>query len=125
MLWTGRARAENSKYTLVAEQGRGAADKEMFNKIREDMMKRAIFTIQQESKPDEIRQQIRRFQEMAKVEREMAARGKELSERMHLSRQPVVAGDYNLRCQKCDSFAAFSSDMRTIEKSHRVILDNK
>ena len=123
MLWTGRARAENSKYTLVAEQGRGAADKEMFNKIREDMMKRAIVTIQQESNPHEIRQQIRRFQEMAKVEREMAARGKELSK--SLSRQPVVAGVYTLRCQKCDSFAALSSDMRTIEKSHRVILDNR
>lgn len=88
-------------------------------------MQRAIHTIQHERRPDEIRQQIRHFQEMAKVEREMAARGNELSERMRLSRRPAVDGVYTLRCQKCDSFAAYSSDMRTIEKSHRVILDNR
>jgi len=124
MLWTGRARAQNSTYTLVAEQGRGAADKEMFNKIRENMMQRAISTIQHERNPTEICQQIRRFQEMAKVEREMAAKGKELSE-MRTSRRPVVDGVYTLRCKKCDNFAALSSDIRTIENSHRVILDNR
>jgi AmiR/NasT family two-component response regulator len=64
---TGRARAENAKYCLVAEQGRGVADKEMFNKIRETMMQRAIDIIQNELKPEEITQKIRHFQKMAKV----------------------------------------------------------
>jgi len=123
----GRARAANSTYMLVAEQGRGAADKEVFNKIRENMMQRAIHTIQYESKPDEICRQIRHFQGMAKVERDMASKGKELSERMRASRQrqPVVDGEYTLRCQKCDSFAATSKHIRTIEKSHRVILNSR
>jgi len=115
---------EHSKYTLVAEQGRGAADKETVNKIREDMMKRAIHTIQHDRKPDEIREQIRHFQKMAKVEREMAARGKEVSE-LRASRRPMVAGIYSLRCQKCDHFAVLSSDIRKIEKSLRVILDSR
>jgi len=121
----GRARAQNSVYTLVAEQGRGAADKEVFNQIHENMMQRAIHAIQYERKPDENCQQIRWFQEMAKVEREMKAKGKELSEWMHRSRRPAVVGVYTLRCQKCNSFAARSSDIRTIEKSLRVILDNR
>lgn len=126
-MWTGRARKENSEYTLVAEQGRGAADKEVFNKIRENMMQRAIQTIQHEltSTPDKIHSKIHEFQEMAKVEREMAAKSKDLSERMRASRRPVIDGEYILRCQKCDSFAASSSDIRIIEKSHRVILDKR
>jgi AmiR/NasT family two-component response regulator len=66
-LVAGRARAENAKYCLVAEQGRGVADKETFNKIRENMMKRAIDIIQDEKKPEEIRQRILAFQKMAKV----------------------------------------------------------
>ena len=109
----------------MAEQGRGAADKELFNKIRENMMQRAIQTIQHERKPEQIRQQIRRFQEMAKVEREMATKGKELSERMRAGRQLVRNGEYKLYCMKCDSFAASSLNMRTIENSHRVILDSR
>jgi len=116
---------ENSKYTLVAEQGRGAADKDVFNKIRENMMQRAIHSIQHEQTPAQIQQQIRRFQEMAKVERDMAARGKETSERMGASRRPLVRGEYTLYCRKCDSFAAHSSFIRTIENSHRVILDHR
>jgi len=109
----------------VAEQGRGAADKEVFNKIRENMMQRAIQTIQDERDQDKIHQQIRRFQEMAKVEREMAATGKEVGERMHASQQPVVNGVFTLRCKKCDTRAADSSQIRTIEGSHRVILDSR
>ena len=110
---------------MVAEQGRGAADKEVFNKIRENMMQRAIHTIQCELTARDIHRKIREFQEMAKVEREMAARSKDLSERMRASRRPAVDGKYTLRCLKCDSFAAFSTDFRTIEKSHRVILDKR
>jgi hypothetical protein len=63
----GRARADKAKYCLVAEQGRGVADKEMYNKIRETMMQQAIEIIQHDRKPDEIRQKIRKFQKEAKV----------------------------------------------------------
>jgi len=89
------------------------------------MMQRAIQTIQHERKPREIEQQVRQFQEMAKVEREMAAKGKKVSEGMRASRQPVINGVYVLRCKKCDNFAASSSQIRVIEKSHRVILDSR
>lgn len=64
---TGRARADQAKYRLVAEKGRGAADKEMYNKIRESMMQRAIDMIQHDCKPDDVRQKIRRFQKEAQV----------------------------------------------------------
>jgi len=55
---TGRARAEEAQYCLVAEQGRGVADKEMNNKIRESMMKNAINKIQNDIKPEEIHKKI-------------------------------------------------------------------
>jgi len=110
---------------VVAEQGRGAADKEVFNKIRENMMLRAIHTIQFELAPDEIHSKIRQFQEMAKVEREMASKSKDLSQRMRAHQRPADDGVYTLRCLKCDKFAAYSSDIRTIEGSHRVILDKR
>jgi len=109
---------------VVAEQGRGAADKEVFNKIREDMMQRAIHTIQYELPRERIDSKIREFQMMAKVEREMAAKSKDLSQRMR-ARRPAVDGVYTLRCLKCDEFAAQSSDFRMIEGSHRVILDKR
>jgi hypothetical protein len=120
----GRARAENAKYTLLAEQGRGAADKEMFNKIRETMMQRAIYRIQHEEKPADIHKKIRDFQQLAKVEREMAAKGKEISDKTRANYHPV-SGLYTIRCQKCDNFAAHSSEVRTIEGSHHVILDKR
>ena len=108
---------------MVAEQGRGAADKEVFNKIRENMMQRAIHTIQYELAADEIHSKICGFQQMAKVEREMAAKSKDLSVRMRASQRPAVDGEYILRCMKCNVFAASSKDIRTIEGTHRVILD--
>jgi len=110
---------------VVAEQGRGAADKEVFNKIRENMMQRAIHTIQYELAADEIHSKICGFQQMAKVEREMAAKSKDLSVRMRASQRPAVDGEYILHCMKCNVFAASSKDIRTIEGTHRVILDKR
>ena len=43
---TGRGRDEDSKYLVVGEKGKGAADREMNNKIKEMMMKRAVEKIQ-------------------------------------------------------------------------------
>jgi len=51
----------------------------------------------------------------------MAAKGKEIDSKRRAERNP--AGEAIFRCHKCDSYAAHSSDIRTIEKSHHVILD--
>ena len=42
----GRGRDENSEYVVVAEAGKGAADKELSLKIKERMMKKAVQSIQ-------------------------------------------------------------------------------
>ena len=51
----------------------------------------------------------------------MAEKGKKFNEKRRAER--YLTGEAALRCHKCDSFAAFSTDIRTIESSHHVILD--
>lgn len=116
----GRARADNAQYLVVAEKGRGAAEKEESNKIREKMMQKAIDIINDKS-IQQRRDDIHRYQREAQVEREMAKKGKEISQLMKASQSSSEG--YELRCQKCDSFTAYSSDIRKIEASHHVILD--
>ena len=41
----GRARAENSSYTLVAVPGSGVVEKELVNEFRQKMMNKAILKI--------------------------------------------------------------------------------
>lgn len=105
---------------MVAEKGRGAAEKEECNKIREKMMQKAIDIIDRFA-TDEKREKIRQYQKEAQVEREMAKKGKEISKLLKASQN--TDGRYTLRCLKCDSFAAYSTDIRKIEASHHVILD--
>lgn len=105
---------------MVAEKGRGAAEKEESNKIREKMMQKAIDIINGHSIVQK-RDEIHRYQREAQVEREMAKKGKEISQ---LTKASQGSKDvYELRCLKCDNFTTFSSDIRKIEASHHVILD--
>jgi len=46
MLLSGRGRAANSKYVLIAEESTGMAEKEELNMIREVMMRKAIIQLQ-------------------------------------------------------------------------------
>jgi hypothetical protein len=58
------------------------------------------------------------------VERSMLAMAKIVSEQDRSSHQPAV-GQCTFRCRKCDAFAVFSSDLRTVESSHRVVIDRR
>ena len=114
----GRARAENADFILVTERGSGTVEKEDFNKIRETMMQKAIDIIQHRMTLIEIQTKISAFQKVSVVERQMACGGKAQAKK---ARHDT---GYSLRCLKCDSFAVHSSDMRTIENIHHVIIDS-
>jgi hypothetical protein len=90
----GRARAENAKYLLVAERGRGTIERDEANQLREAMMNEAVKFI---SNMNETTFQIktRELQEKAKVERHMAALGKLISDEKKKAERRE--GDYELR----------------------------
>jgi hypothetical protein len=56
------------------------------------------------------------------IEREMAEKGKQINSKRS---EPATNLRAVLRCHKCDSFAADSADIRTIENSHHVIVDKQ
>jgi len=90
----GRARAENAQYMLLAERGRGTIERDEANRVREIMMNNAINEIKGMN-PVTIQRKIRELQEQAKVERDMAAQGKVLSD--ELKRGRLHEGDHELR----------------------------
>jgi ATP-dependent RNA helicase DDX58 len=116
----GRARAENATYVLVAERGRGTIERDEANKLRERMMSRALNHIY--SLPhDSVAKRINELQLNAKVEQEMAAKGKILSETLKKAR--TTSGDHELRCLQCNAFGTWNTDLRTIAEVHHVTLD--
>lgn len=117
-LLIGRARAEDGKFVLVAEKGRGVHEREMTNQVREELMGKAIFLVHQI--PEEtMRSKIMIQQELAKRERDMAAEAKVINASWKASHE----GDYQLRCFKCNAFGVWNVDLRTIKSSHHVVLD--
>lgn len=117
---TGRGRADDAKYYLLTETGSGAAQREDKNKIRENMMAKAIEYINELSNCEFIRQ-LERFQREAKKDREMAAKDEEQKRALKATRRQT--GDFQLRCKKCDQLAAVSSDFRVIKGMHHVVID--
>lgn len=119
-LLIGRARAEDGKYVVIAEKGRGVNEREMTNQVREELMTRAIFLVHQ--MPEEkMHSRITIQQELAKRERDMAAEAKVANARWKASHSHE--GDYQLRCFKCDAFGVWNVCLRTIKGSHHVVLD--
>ena len=116
LFFTGRARAENSKFAVIASAHKGSAHKEELNLVREMLMKRAIGKLQQEAKTNRemFSEELSDIQKQNKVDREIEAamfRGRSLKQE-----------DFVLRCYGCNSFACISSEIKTIEKAHHVIL---
>ena len=108
---------------MIAEKGSGAANKEMFNQIRESMMERAIAKIKT-YRPVEVLEKIRGFQHESKVDRQMAKLGRTIAAAQERKGAALSQADvHELRCHKCNSFAALSTDVRRVVGTLRVILD--
>ncbi|KAL5021809.1 hypothetical protein ScPMuIL_000964 [Solemya velum] len=113
----GRGRAEDSSFIVLTEQNKGTAEKQQRNMIREVLMNKAILELQDdiETKPQEFCRDIKKLQEDAKMLRAL--------ESMRREGKYKRAGEFELRCVKCDEFACMSSDVRRIQSAHHVVLD--
>uniref|UniRef100_A0A4W4GQC3 RNA helicase n=1 Tax=Electrophorus electricus TaxID=8005 RepID=A0A4W4GQC3_ELEEL len=107
----GRGRAQGSRCFLISSS-KERIDKEKLNMQREEVVEKAIASLQ--SSPEDLRAKVDVFQ------REEKAR------RAHVSAEPERPhdmGSYQLLCAKCRHFACFSSDLRVLQEAHHIILD--
>ncbi|KAJ8317224.1 hypothetical protein KUTeg_005128 [Tegillarca granosa] len=112
----GRGRAEDSKYVVLAEHGRGTAEKEELNIIRENLMNKAIVELQDDFEKDQqkFKEGLEKLQKQAKTERDLEAETR--------GRREMLEGEFELRCCRCSSFICFSSSVRKIQDAHHVAI---
>ncbi|XP_065135842.1 ATP-dependent RNA helicase DHX58 [Paramisgurnus dabryanus] len=110
---SGRARAENSIYSVVAEEGGREIRRELTNEYLEDLTAKAIEQVQSMT-PREFRLKISELQKTAVMIRIMAEKQKE-----ERSQRFIPAGVQFL-CNGCFTPVCHGDDFRSIENSHRV-----
>ncbi|XP_078080170.1 ATP-dependent RNA helicase DHX58 [Mustelus asterias] len=109
----GRARAENSTYSVVAKQGGREIQREFTNEFREDLMKRAIEAVQ-EMPPDEYRLKIRELQVEGIVSRKVK------EQKQHATKSGNYPKDVRFFCRNCNEAVCHANDIQIIEGMHHV-----
>ncbi|XP_041883804.1 probable ATP-dependent RNA helicase DHX58 isoform X2 [Corvus kubaryi] len=109
----GRARAENSVYSVLAKANSREVARELLNEDRVELMKRAIQAVQ--AMPEqEYNQKIRELQRVAVASWLM--KEARISERRQLHDPDAV----RLYCVNCNVAVCHGSDIRTVEGMHHV-----
>uniref|UniRef100_A0A673CWX7 RNA helicase n=1 Tax=Sphaeramia orbicularis TaxID=375764 RepID=A0A673CWX7_9TELE len=110
----GRARAEDSSYTLVETKNSGVAEKECVNEYRINMMNKAIEKIRALNKAD-YDKKIMEYQIQAIMEEKI---------RMTKKKQKGIknenATELKLNCRGCSKLACTGENIQIIENMHRV-----
>ncbi|KAJ8414363.1 hypothetical protein AAFF_G00052330 [Aldrovandia affinis] len=113
---SGRARAENSVYSVVAEVGGREVSRERTNEYLEELMGHAIARVQ--GLPHrEFQSQVKELQREGLIARRMAEQKAEEDKGLH------QAGNVRLLCGLCDAFVSHGSDIQLIEGAHYVIVN--
>uniref|UniRef100_A0A672M798 Probable ATP-dependent RNA helicase DHX58 n=2 Tax=Sinocyclocheilus grahami TaxID=75366 RepID=A0A672M798_SINGR len=110
---SGRARAMNSIYSVVAEEGGRELRRELINEYLESLTAKAIDQVQQMS-PREFRHKISELQQIAVLIRIQAERKKD--ER----KQRYSPGQAQFQCRECFLPVCSGEDLRKIENTHHV-----
>ncbi|XP_016395114.1 probable ATP-dependent RNA helicase DHX58 [Sinocyclocheilus rhinocerous] len=110
---SGRARAMNSVYSVVAEEGGRELRRELINEYLESLTAKAIDQVQQMS-PREFRHKISELQQIAVLIRIQAERKKD--ER----KQRYSPGQAQFQCRECFLPVCSGEDLRKIENTHHV-----
>ena len=102
---------------VVAEEGKGMAEKEELNMIREILMRKAIIKLQDHilQSPKVFREERLKLQEDAKLDRDLQA--------IKRKGKRIRRGEFELRCLRCNEFICMSSDVKKIENAHHVCVD--
>ncbi|XP_041029293.1 probable ATP-dependent RNA helicase DHX58 isoform X2 [Carcharodon carcharias] len=109
----GRARAENSTYSVVAVQGGREISREFANEYREDLMKCAIEVVQKMPQ-NEYLLKIRELQMEAIVSRRVK------EQKHNTARMENLTQDVRFCCRDCNEAVCHASDIRIIEGMHHV-----
>ncbi|XP_069763339.1 ATP-dependent RNA helicase DHX58 isoform X2 [Narcine bancroftii] len=109
----GRARAENSIYSVVAEKGGREVQREFVNEFREALMKRAIEDVQNMAQRD-YQIKIRELQIEGIISRKVR------DQKQNSVRMENLPEDVRLYCRDCNEAVCHASDLRIIEGMHHV-----
>ena len=102
---------------VVAEEGKGMAEKEELNMIREVLMRKAIIELQNyiRKSPKPFRDELHKLQDEAKLDRDLQA--------IKRKGKRIRRGEFELRCLRCNEFICMSSDVKKIQDAHHVCVD--
>ncbi|XP_006004403.1 interferon-induced helicase C domain-containing protein 1 isoform X2 [Latimeria chalumnae] len=109
----GRARADDSTYALVAQEGSGVVERESVNAYREKMMHAAIQRVQRMSERD-YSNKIEGFQIQSIMERKMKNKKKQARQ---CQEDPSIV---TLHCRNCNVRVCSGKDIQVIESMHHV-----
>ncbi|XP_016109739.1 probable ATP-dependent RNA helicase DHX58 [Sinocyclocheilus grahami] len=110
---SGRARAMNSVYSVVAEEGGREIRRELTNEYLESLTAKAIDQVQQMS-PREFRLKISELQQITVMSRIQAEKKKDERE------QRYSPGQVQFQCRGCFLPVCSGEDLRKIENTHHV-----
>ncbi|XP_063041102.1 probable ATP-dependent RNA helicase DHX58 [Engraulis encrasicolus] len=116
----GRARAEDSVYSVVATAGSREVRREKTNEYLEELTGEAVTRVQRMERDDRrtYQRRIAELQKAAVIERAMAAHS------MDRARHRYTAAQVQLSCRQCFTVVASGSDISIIENSHHVIINS-
>ncbi|XP_064604095.1 antiviral innate immune response receptor RIG-I-like isoform X2 [Liolophura sinensis] len=112
----GRARAEDSRYVLLVSEGKGVAEKDELNTMREVLMENAVWDLQ-----EEIEENPRGFVDVTRGIQINCKKERDLKRLMEQNRQ-FIKGTFQLRCKKCNTLACYNYDIRQFESTHRAVI---
>ncbi|XP_064177896.1 probable ATP-dependent RNA helicase DHX58 [Anguilla rostrata] len=113
---SGRARAEDSVYSVVAQAGGREVSRERTNEYLEELSKKAIAEVQS-IRPRDFRIKVFELQKEVAIMRRLAEH--KAGEKKSLNQ----AASVRLRCCLCDAAVALGSDIQLIEGAHYVIVN--
>ncbi|CAL9692889.1 unnamed protein product [Knipowitschia caucasica] len=110
---SGRARAQNSVYSVVAQRGSRELRREHLNEHLEELTKKAVAKVQEMSRSDFSLQ-------IGKIQREEQIRRRISEQRNHARRHRFSAADVQLVCRNCMKSVAHGNHVRLVEGAHYV-----
>ncbi|XP_026180149.1 ATP-dependent RNA helicase DHX58 [Mastacembelus armatus] len=110
---SGRARAQDSHYSVVAQKGGREERRELTNEYLEELTGKAIAKVQDMS-PKVFRSKIRELQEQAVIARKLA------ESRKTEKRSRYNASSIQFVCRNCFKSVASGSDIKLVDNAHYV-----
>ncbi|KAJ8344705.1 hypothetical protein SKAU_G00288980 [Synaphobranchus kaupii] len=110
---SGRARAEDSKYSVVAQRGGQEVRREQTNEYLEELSKRAIAEVQSMD-------QLNFQQQVAELQRQNVISLQLAELQLEKMRTRCPASSFQLHCRLCNTAVAHGDDMQLIDGTHHV-----